>query len=404
MQERRILFGIGGGIAAYKVCHVVSALAKAKANVQVMLTDSAQAFVTPLTFATLSRHAAYTDRDFWQPTHNRPLHIELGEWAELLVIAPLTANTLAKLTYGMADNLLTNTVLASTCPVLLAPAMNTDMWEQQSVQRNWQQLLQDSRYHPANPGEGILACDRIGTGRMAEPEELLPHIQSLLYTQGKRDLAGKRVLISAGGTREHFDPVRFIGNPSTGKMGIAIAQAAMHRGAQVTLVHAPIDASLLAPIRTVKTIPVVSSAELQSKMQSELQNADWIVMCAAVGDVRSQLHSTTKLAKQELPETLPLEQIPDIVAGLAERKRSHQKLIGFAAQTGDFVTPAIEKLHRKKLDAIVANPVDQPGSGFGSDTNQAVFIDRCDRQLKIPSCSKLEMAHHLIDFVWEISG
>jgi phosphopantothenoylcysteine decarboxylase / phosphopantothenate---cysteine ligase len=403
MQERRILFGIGGGIAAYKVCHVVSALAKAKANVQVMLTDSAQAFVTPLTFATLSRHAAYTDRDFWQPTHDRPLHIELGEWAELLVIAPLTANTLAKLAYGMADNLLTNTVLASTCPVLVAPAMNTDMWEQQSVQRNWQQLLQDSRYHSANPGAGILACDRIGTGRMAEPEELLPHIQSLLQTRGKRDLIGKRVLISAGGTREHFDPVRFIGNPSTGKMGIAIAQAALHRGAQVTLVHAPIDASLLAPIRNVRTIPVVSSAEMQSEMQSEMQNADWIIMSAAVGDVRSQIHSTTKLAKKELPETLPLEQIPDIVAGLAEQKRSHQKLIGFAAQTGDFVSPAIEKLHRKKLDAIVANPIDQPESGFGSDTNQAVFIDRCDRQLKIPSCSKLEMAHRLIDFVREIS-
>jgi phosphopantothenoylcysteine decarboxylase / phosphopantothenate---cysteine ligase len=402
MQERRILFGIGGGIAAYKVCPVVSALAKAKANVQVMLTDSAQAFVTPLTFATLSRHAAYTDRDFWQPTHDRPLHIELGEWAELLVIAPLTANTLAKLACGMADNLLTNTVLASTCPVLIAPAMNTDMWEQQSVQRNWQQLLQDSRYHPANPGEGILACDRVGTGRMAEPEELLPHIQSLLHTHGKRDLVGKRILISAGGTREHFDPVRFIGNPSTGKMGIAIAQAALHRGAQVTLVHAPIDAALLAPIHNIRTIPVTSSAEMQSEMQSEMPNADWIIMSAAVGDVRSQLHSTTKLAKKELPETLPLEQIPDIVAGLAQQKRSHQKLIGFAAQTGDFVSPAIEKLHRKQLDAIVANPVDQPGSGFGSDTNQAVLIDRRDRQLKILSCTKLEMAHRLLDFVREI--
>ncbi|MCY7278810.1 MAG: bifunctional phosphopantothenoylcysteine decarboxylase/phosphopantothenate--cysteine ligase CoaBC, partial [Phormidesmis sp. CAN_BIN44] len=233
MQGRRILIGVGGGIAAYKVCAVVSTLAKAGAEVQVILTDSAKAFVTPLTFATLSRHSAHTDDSFWQPTHDRPLHIALGEWAEVFVVAPLTANTLAKLTYGMADNLLTNTVLASTCPVLLAPAMNTDMWQQQSVQRNWRQIQTDFRYHVANPGKGILACDRVGTGRMAEPEELLPHIYSLLHTQGKRDLTGKRVLISAGGTREFLDRVRFIGNPSTGKMGVALAQAALHRGAIV---------------------------------------------------------------------------------------------------------------------------------------------------------------------------
>jgi phosphopantothenoylcysteine decarboxylase/phosphopantothenate--cysteine ligase len=262
-----------------------------------MLTESAQTFVTPLTFATLSRHAAYTDADFWQPTHPRPLHIELGEWAELCVIAPLTANTLAKLTYGLADNLLTNTVLASTYPILLAPAMNTDMWEQQSVQRNWQQLLQDPRYHSANPGAGILACDRVGQGRMAEPEELLTQIESLLYTGGQRDLVGKRLLISAGGTREHFDPVRFIGNPSTGKMGIAIALAALHRGAQVTLVHAPIESNRLIALTSANLIAVTDSAQMQQALQTEMANADWIIMAAAVGDVRASLHSETKLAK-----------------------------------------------------------------------------------------------------------
>jgi phosphopantothenoylcysteine decarboxylase/phosphopantothenate--cysteine ligase len=402
MQGQRILFGIGGGIAAYKVCHLVSAFAKSKAEVRVILTNSAQAFVTPLTFATLSRHAAYTGDDFWKPTHDRPLHIELGEWADLFVIAPLTANTLAKLTYGMADNLLTNTVLASTCPVLLAPAMNTDMWEQQSVQRNWSQLLSDPRYHSAHPGEGILACDRVGTGRMAEPEELLPHIQSLLYTGGIRDLTGKHILISAGGTREHFDPVRFIGNPSTGKMGIAIAQAALHRGAHVTLVHAPIEAHLLTPIKTSRLISVTSSAEMQHAMKEQLPIADWIVMSAAVGDVKPTLYSAEKLPKKELPDTLPLQPIPDIVAELAMLKHSQQRLIGFAAQTGDFVTPAIDKLKRKGLDAIVANPVDQPNSGFGSDTNQAVLIDRSGRQVKIPSCSKLELAHRLLSFAQEI--
>jgi phosphopantothenoylcysteine decarboxylase/phosphopantothenate--cysteine ligase len=402
VQGRRILIGIGGGIAAYKVCQVVSTLAKAQAEVRVILTDSAQAFISPLTFATLSRHSAYTDSMFWSSTNPRPLHIELGEWADIFLIAPLTANMLAKLTYGMADNLLTNTVLASTCPVLLAPAMNTDMWEQQSVQRNWRQLLTDSRYHSADPGEGILACDRVGTGRIAEPEELLLQLQSLLHTGGKRDLTGKRILISAGGTREHFDPVRFIGNPSTGKMGIAIAQAALHRGAQVTLVHAPIESQLLASLSNVHRIPVTSSAQMQHAMKEHLPDADWIIMSAAVGDVKPTIYSDAKLPKDQLPERLPLEPIPDIVAELAMLKRSNQTLIGFAAQTGEFVTPAIDKLKRKKLDAIVANPVDQPNSGFGSDANQAVMLDRTGRQVKVPPCSKLEMAHSLLDFVPEI--
>ena len=402
VQGKHILIGIGGGIAAYKVCQVVSTLAKSQAEVRVILTESAKAFISPLTFATLSRHSAYTDDLFWASTNPRPLHIELGEWADLFLIAPLTANTLAKLTYGMADNLLTNTVLASTCPVLLAPAMNTDMWEQQSVQRNWKQLLTDSRYHSADPDAGILACDRIGTGRMAEPEALLLQLRSLLHTQGNRDLTGKHLLISAGGTREHFDPVRFIGNPSTGKMGIAIAQAALHRGAQVTLVHAPIDATLLAALRHVHRIPVTSSAEMRQAMKAQFPNADWIIMSAAVGDVKPTSYSDAKLPKDQLPKTLPLESIPDIVAELATLKRSHQKLIGFAAQTGDFVTPAIEKLKRKHLDAIVANPIDQVGSGFGSEMNRGVICDRTGRKLEIPPCSKLEMAHTLLDFIPEI--
>lgn len=401
-RSRRILVGVGGGIAAYKVCAIVSALAKAGADVRVILTNSAQEFITPLTLSTLSRHPAYTDDSFWQPIHSRPLHIELGEWAEVFVIAPLTANTLAKLAYGMADNLLTNTVLASTCPVLLAPAMNTDMWQQQTVQRNWRSLQTDPRYHAADPGEGILACDRVGAGRMAEPEALLPQIRSLLHTKGKRDLAGKQILISAGGTREHLDPVRFIGNPSTGKMGIALAQAALHRGASVTLVHAPIAPHLLESLRSVRTIPIVSAAEMQQVMKDCLLNADWIVMSAAVADVKPATYSSKKLPKRDLPDSLPLASVSDVVAELATLKQPHQRLIGFAAQTGDFVTPAIEKLERKQLDAIAANPIDQPNSGFGGDTNQAVLIDRSGRQVKVPLGSKLEMAHQLFDFVQEI--
>jgi phosphopantothenoylcysteine decarboxylase / phosphopantothenate---cysteine ligase len=398
LQGKRILVGVGGGIAAYKVCEVVSTLAKSGAEVRVILTQQAQEFITPLTLATLSRHPAYTDQSFWQPIHNRPLHIELGEWAEILAIAPLTANTLAKLAHGLADNLLTNTVLASTCPVLLAPAMNTEMWQQLSVQRNWQTLQTDTRYHATGPGAGLLACDRVGTGRMAEPAEILAHLESLLHSS-RRDLTGKRILISAGGTREYLDPVRFIGNPSTGKMGIALAQAASHRGAIVTLVHAPIDSTLLALLSQVQLLAVTSAAEMQQAMETCLSNADWIIMAAAVADVKPEFYSAEKLPKRSLPDCLPLTAVPDIVAGLGRRKLPHQRLIGFAAQTGDILTPALEKLERKQLDAILTNPIDLPNSGFGSDQNQAILLDRQGRKVAIDSCSKLKLAHHLLDFV-----
>ncbi len=394
LQGKRILIGIGGGIAAYKVCEVVSTLAKAGAEVRVILTAGAQQFVTPLTFATLSRHPAYTDESFWQPTHHRPLHIELGEWAEVFLIAPLTANTLGKLAYGLADNLLTNTVLASVCPVLLAPAMNTDMWEQQAVQRNWRLVQADPRYHTLSPGSGLLACDRVGTGRMAEPAEILAHLESLLHSP-QRDLAGLRVLISAGGTREYLDPVRFIGNPSTGKMGIALARAALHRGAEVTLVHAPI-ADLPQGVRL---LPVESAAEMQQAMTAHFSEADWIVMAAAVADVRPANYSAEKLPKRSLPTQLDLAPVPDIVAELSGFKQPHQKLVGFAAQTGDILAPALDKLQRKGLDAIVANPIDQPDSGFGSDRNQAIFLNNQGKRMAIAPCSKLEMAHQLFDFI-----
>jgi len=393
---KKVLIAVGGGIAAYKVCELVSTLFKSGVELRIILTKSAQKFITPLTLSTLSRYQAYTDENFWQPIYSRPLHIELGEWADLIVIAPLTANTLAKLAYGMADNLLTNTVLASTCPVLLAPAMNTDMWEQVAVQRNWQQLLTDSRFYGMETGSGLLACDRIGAGRMAEAAEIFIYIQSLLYTQGKRDLVGKEVLISAGGTREYLDPVRFIGNPSTGKMGLALAQAALHRGAKAILVHCP--GSWDVPLG-VEAIPVITAEEMQGVMLKHLPSADIIIMSAAVADVKPKDYSSEKLPKRSLPENLPLAAVPDIVAELGNRKQPHQYLIGFAAQTGDIITPAREKLQRKKLDAIVANPIDKVDSGFGSDNNQAVFLDKEGREVEIPACSKLEMAHYLFDFI-----
>ncbi|WP_448602615.1 bifunctional phosphopantothenoylcysteine decarboxylase/phosphopantothenate--cysteine ligase CoaBC [Thermoleptolyngbya sp.] len=399
MEPPKILIGVGGGIAAYKVCEVVSTLAKAGAAVRVVLTASAQQFVTPLTFATLSRQAAYTDADFWQPRHGRPLHIELGEWADIMLVAPLTANTLGKLAHGLADNLLTNTVLASTCPVLLAPAMNTDMWEQPSVQRNWRMVQDDPRFHAAGPAAGRLACDRLGAGRLAEPADLVAHLESLHYTKGRRDLSGKQVLINTGGTREFLDPVRFIGNPSTGKMGLALARAAQHQGATVTLVHGPMSAELLNLAAGDRRIAVTSAAEMHQAMLHEFPTADWIILAAAVADVQPAVTSPHKLPKADLPTALPLVPAPDIAADLGQRKQPHQRLIGFAAQTGDIVTPAQEKLERKGLDAIAANPIDLPDSGFGSDHNQAVFLDKTGRKMAIAPCSKLQMAHQLYDFV-----
>lgn len=402
LKDKKIVIGISGGIAAYKVCEVISRLFKAGAEVQVVLTDSAQRFITPLTVATLSRHAAYTDEDFWDSHHPRPLHIELGEWADLILLAPLTANTLAKVSLGLADTLLTNVILASTCPVLVAPAMNTDMWQQLSVQSNWRKLQKDERYHILSPNSGLLACDRRGKGRMSEPTEIIEAIESLIHSQGRRDLDNLKILVSAGGTREHFDAVRFIGNPSTGKMGVAIAKAAAYRGASVSLVHGPIEACLLEDLPEVSRFPVVSSAAMERSLLEQAANVDWIIMCAAVGDVRATIHHNHKLSKAELPQSLELETIPDIAAQLGKLKRKNQKLIGFAAQTGEITAPALAKLQRKNLDAIAANAIDKKDSGFGSETNQLIFIDKEGRKATIPTAPKLAIAHHLLDFIKQL--
>ncbi len=396
LQGRRILVGVGGGIAAYKVCDLVSKLFQAGAAVRCVLTQAACKFVAPLTFSTLSRQTAYTDADFWQGA--RPLHIDLGEWAEMAVLAPLTANTLGKLAHGLADNLLTNILLASRCPVLLAPAMNTDMWGQAAVARNWACLLRDPRYHALEPASGLLACDRVGKGRMAEPTELLWAIESLACSGGKRDLAGRHLLISAGSTREFLDPVRFLGNPSTGKMGLALVRAALHRGARATLVRGPIAPDLLPPPHgNLQQVAVTTAAEMQAASVAALPEADCILMAAAVADVRPATRAPAKLPKQALPQALPLHPVPDIIAELARRKTPGQTLVGFAAQTGDIVAPALEKLQRKNLDAIVANPIDVPGVGFGSDSNQALWLDRTGNRVEFGPSSKLVLAHRIYD-------
>ncbi len=392
-----VLIGLGGGIAAYKVCEVISQLVQAGAQVRCLYTAAAEQFIAPLTLATLSRHPAYGDALLWSASQGRPLHIELGEWAQVFLLAPLTANTLAKLALGLADNLLTNTVLASRCPVLLAPAMNTDMWEQQTVQRNWQGVQQDPRYHAIAPGSGLLACDRVGPGRLAEPRELVAAVQSLLHTGGDRDLAGQRVLITAGSTREHLDPVRFLSNPATGKMGLALARAACHRGAQVSLIHGPL-ALELPPHPQVQTLAVTSAAEMRAAVLAQSDLADWLLLAAAVADQRPVSQADHKLPKQALPEALPLEPTPDIALELGQRRRSSQRFIGFAAQTGAVRAPAWDKLQRKGFDVIAANAVDQPGAGFGSETNQMLLLAADGREQALPLGTKLAIAHQIFDF------
>ncbi|MDG2991772.1 bifunctional phosphopantothenoylcysteine decarboxylase/phosphopantothenate--cysteine ligase CoaBC [Candidatus Synechococcus calcipolaris G9] len=387
--------GIGGGIAAYKVCQVISSLAKEGHQVQSILTKTAQAFITPLTISTLCRRPVLTDEDFWQPQAARPLHIQLGEEAQIIVIAPLTAHTLGKLVQGLADDLLTSTVLASTCPILVAPAMNTVMWQQAIIQENWQKLQKNSRYSALNPESGRLACDTVGVGRMAEPEDILAYIDSLLYTKGQRDLSCHRILITAGGTREYLDPARFIGNPASGKMGIALAQAAHHRGAEVRLIHGPLQIPLPSGI---EAIAVTSGQEMYDAVLDHWPESDVLVMAAAVGDVQPENYSSTKVPKQMLPQSLPLKAVPDILQRVSQCRQWDQKIIGFAAQTGNIITAAKEKLIQKNLDMIVANPIDQPGIGFGARDNEAVLMDQSGRCQEVSRCSKLHLAHQIFDF------
>ncbi len=402
-NHQRVGIGVCGGIAAYKVCALISSLAKQDLEVRVFLTHQAQTFVSPLTFAALSRHAVYTDREYWDYRQDRPLHIELAEWADALLIAPLSANTLAKIAHGLADNLLTSVLLASASPVLLAPAMNTQMWQAAPVQQNWAQILKDPRYWGVPPTSGRLACDTVGDGRLVEPQDLEDALFALCWTQGQQDWQGKRVLVTAGGTQEPLDTVRFIGNPASGRMGIALARAAAYRGAQVLLIHGPLDPNLIPLQSNVQTLGVTSAADMQAVLSTHFPHTDVVLMAAAVGDVRPVSIAPSKLAKADLPLQLQLEIIPDLLQELSQRKRPGQRLIGFAAQEGDIIPAALAKLKRKGLDAIVANPIDQPQGGFGSDQNQAVFLTLEGVKREIPLCSKREMAHQLLDWVRQMS-
>ena len=362
---RRILLGITGGIAAYKIPALVRLIRKADCETEIILTESAKNFVAPMTLETLSGRKVWVDDDF----DGRIPHVKLSQWAEVMVIAPCTANTLAKIAHGLADNLLTSAVVASTCPVLVFPAMNENMYANPATQSNIE-TLKSRGVRVVEPSSGALACGDSGRGRMPEPNEIMHEIFRAL---APNDMAGKNVLVTAGPTHEYIDPVRYISNPSTGKMGAAMARSAWYRGADVKIVAGPVDVDAYG----IEVVHVKSACDMLEAVRKNLSWADFVVKAAAVGDYRVKEIAPRKL-KREGKDTLTLElvQNPDISAEAGRLKRDGQVLVGFAAETDNITVNAREKLARKNLDYILANDVTGKGSGFATDTNTLRLISR----------------------------
>ena len=365
--DRKILLGISGGIAAYKIPKLVRLITKAGCEVETIMTDSARQFVTPMTLGTLSGRKIWTDNDF----DSRIPHIKLTQWAEVFVVAPCSANTLAKFAHGIADNLLTSAAVAASCPVIVFPAMNDRMFANSAVQENIE-ILKRRGIFVVEPESGNLACGTSGRGRMPEPRDIVHEIFRLLCPV--HDMSGKHVLVTSGPTHEYIDPVRYISNPSSGKMGFAMARSAWHRGADVKVISGPVAESDSYGL-SVKH--VTCAQEMFDAVMSEIEWADYIVKAAAVGDYRAKEYSESKI-KRDGKETLTLElvQNPDIAAETGRRKREGQVLIGFAAETGDISSNAREKIASKNLDYVLANDVLAEGSGFAVDTNTLRLIPR----------------------------
>ncbi len=385
LKGKRITLGVTGGIGAYKAVEVLRLLVKEGACVTVVMTRGAEQFVTPLTFSTLSGGRVY--REVFDP-HDPLSHITLAQEADLILIAPATANTIGKIASGIADNLLTTLVMAASCPVLMAPAMNTRMYENSIVQRNIK-ALQSLGYHFIGPEEGELACGYTGRGRMSEPEEIKEMVVDILTS---KDLEGLRVLVTAGPTREFIDPVRFISNPSTGKMGFAIARVAKRRGASVILVTGPTS---LKPIRGVETIHVEGAFDMREKVLERVGEVDAVIMAAAVGDFYTE--RMERKIKREGQLTLCLKPTPDILKELGNL-RERPILVGFAAETEDLLKGARRKLVEKGLDLVVANDLRDPDSGFGKDTNRVIIVER-EGEEELPLLSKEEVAWRILDRV-----
>ena len=384
-----VVVGVTGGIAAYKTVYLVSMLKKLGVNVDVIVTKNAREFVAPLTFETISQNPVTTDT-FRRERTWEVEHIALARKADLFVIAPATANIIAKLAHGIADDMLSTTLLATKAPILIAPAMNTVMWQAETTQANVR-TLQSRGVMMITPESGLLACGEVGEGRMAEPEHIAAEIQRLLAM--KRDLEGLRVLVTAGATREKFDPVRFISNPSTGKMGYAVAEAARDRGAEVALISGP---TALESPQGVDKIPIQTTEDLYREMLQRTGGFDIVVQAAAPSDYRFAVQSEQKVKKNGDSITLEMIPNPDVAKAVGERKTDTQVLVGFAAETENVLENARGKLQSKRLDIVVANDITMDGAGFGTDTNIATLVTE-STDVSYEKMSKRELADRILD-------
>ncbi len=400
LKDKHILLGVTGSIACYKIVDLASKLTQAGAKVDVILTKAAQKFVTPLAFQSVTGRKAYVD--LWNEDAH-VLHIGLGETADLFVVAPCTADTMAKLAHGRADNLLTITALAARCPMLLAPAMDGGMWDHPATQANLETLQQRGVMF-AGPAEGRMASGLKGKGRLVEPIDLVGHIRLAFAKQ--QPLAGRHVVVTAGGTQEAIDPVRFISNHSSGKQGIAIAQAALDAGACVTLITGPTAAARPTPVGA-ERINITSTLDLQQATLAACKTADVLVMAAAVADYRTANPAEQKIKRAQMSDlSVQLVENPDITVSVAEQKQALGKpniTIGFAAESQNLLENAQRKLAKKSLDLIVGNDISAKDAGFFVDTNRVILIDKDGKIERLPLQSKVAVAEAVIDWVIEAS-
>ncbi|WP_080874804.1 bifunctional phosphopantothenoylcysteine decarboxylase/phosphopantothenate--cysteine ligase CoaBC [Oceanobacillus timonensis] len=392
LHQKKILLGVTGGIAVYKVSALASKLTQLGAEVKVIMTESATEFVTPLTFQALTRNPVYTDT-FDEKNPEKIAHIDLADWADIAVLAPATANILAKIAHGQADDMLSTTMLATQAEVYIAPAMNVHMYEHPAVIQNMKQLEQWG-YHFIEPGDGYLACGYVGKGRLEEPQEIITVLER--HQQKNLDMQGKKVLISGGPTKEMVDPVRFFTNRSSGKMGFALAEAAAERGADVTLVAGPVSIETQHP--AIKRIDVVSAQEMYDVMNEQFTDKDIVIKSAAVADYRPKEVHASKVKKKDGDDTIVMERTEDILQKLGERKEN-QFLVGFAAETDSPVDYGLEKRKKKNLDAIVVNDVSREGAGFEGDTNIVSYINKAESVTELQQATKRQIAEQLLDCI-----
>jgi phosphopantothenoylcysteine decarboxylase / phosphopantothenate---cysteine ligase len=395
---KRVALGVSGGIAAYKAAEILRGLQKAGCLVRVAMTRRACEFITPLTFRALS--GAHVIVDDYAPDNPDPIaHITFSQTVDLLLIAPATANLIAKMANGIADDFLTSTYLASTAPVLVAPAMNTTMWNHPATRRNLFKLRADGIRIIA-PDAGEMACGTFGPGRLSEPDRIVAAALKLLREAGQntaQDLPGERILITTGATREEIDPVRFLSNRSSGRMGFALAEAARARGAEVTVVAA---STTVEPPTGVRLVRAVSAEQMRAAVVKEVRHATLFIAAAAVADYRPAEPAANKIKKSDKELVLRLEPTPDILAEVAASRRDGLIVVGFAAETNDVLRYAREKLGRKNLDLIVANDITREGAGFDTETNVVTLVARDrDKPVELPLMSKLEAAHKILDEV-----